>query len=240
MSKRRLVLVLVAAAVAALAGSTVAEAGNGLAKQRKKHNFSEQFFPLDCRFQDEGANTFFILDPGYQLVLEGDGEQVTITVLDQTELVDGVVTRVLEERETADGELAEVSRNYVAICEQTGDVYYFGEDVDNYEDGQVANHDGSWRAGEGENAAGVLMPGNPLLGARYYQELAPDIALDRAENLAVLDSFDVPAGEFETVLWVLETTPLEKKDKSVKYYAAGIGLIKDDDMELVRYGYVDR
>ncbi len=39
-----------------------------------------------------------------------------------------VRTRVLEEYETVDGELEEVSRNFVADCNPMHDVYYFGED----------------------------------------------------------------------------------------------------------------
>jgi hypothetical protein len=34
--------------------------------------------------------------------------------------------------------------------------------------------------------AGIIMPGTPLLGSRYYQEIAPEVALDKAE---ISDSF---------------------------------------------------
>src|SRR4051812_1598781 len=54
-----------------------------------------------------GRNPFFILEPGYQLAFEGeeDGTPValTITVLDETRRVDGIETRVVEERETRAG-----------------------------------------------------------------------------------------------------------------------------------------
>ena len=69
-------------------------------------------------------------------------------MLNETEEIQGVETRVSEERETRDGELAEVSRNFLAICEQTNSVFYFGEDIDIFEDGEVVSHEGSWRAGE--------------------------------------------------------------------------------------------
>ena len=32
---------------------------------------------------------------------------------------------------------------------------------------------------------GIVMPGSFLLGSRYYQEIAPDVAMDRAENIGV-------------------------------------------------------
>jgi hypothetical protein len=59
-----------------------------------------------------GRNTYFVLEPGFQLVLEGGNEKVAVTVLDETREVDGVVTRVVEEREWKDGRLIEVSRNF--------------------------------------------------------------------------------------------------------------------------------
>ena len=58
-----------------------------------------------------------------------------------------VLARVVEEREWKDGKLVEVSRNYYARCAQTSDIYYFGEDVDIYENGVVVSHDGTWLAG---------------------------------------------------------------------------------------------
>ncbi len=68
------------------------------------------------------------------MVLEGDEDgveiEVIVSVLDETEMVDGVLTRVVEERESEDGELVEVSRNFWALCTETGDIFYFGEGVE--------------------------------------------------------------------------------------------------------------
>jgi len=116
-----------------------------------------------------GRNPFFILEPGYQLVLAGkeDDEEVrlTITVLDETRNVDGVETRVVEERESKDGEPVEISRNYFAISKRTNDVYYFGEDVDIYKDGKVISHRGAWLSGVGGAKFGLAgHPGLPAAG----------------------------------------------------------------------------
>ena len=88
------------------------------------------------------------MEPGYQLVLEDGDERLTITVLNETKMVDGVETRIVEERETKGGQPVEVSRNYFAISKRTNSVFYFGEDVDDYKDGKVAGHGGSWLAGK--------------------------------------------------------------------------------------------
>jgi len=185
-----------------------------------------------------GRNAFFILEPGYQLVLENDKERLVITVLNETKRVDGVETRVVEERETNDGQIVEVSRNYFAISTRTGNVFYFGEDVDIYKSGKVSSHDGSWLSGINGARFGLMMPAVPLLGARYHQEVAPKVAMDRAEIVSVNETFKTPAGEYKNCVKIKETTPLEP-DVGSKHYAPGIGLIQDSSLKLVRHGTAD-
>ena len=79
-----------------------------------------------------GSNPYFILEPGHFRILRKGNEELTITVLDETKTVEGVVTRVIEEKETKDGKLVEISRNFFAISKRTNGVYYFGEEVDIY------------------------------------------------------------------------------------------------------------
>jgi hypothetical protein len=46
----------------------------------------------------------------------------------------------------------EISRSFVAICQPSRDVYYFGEEVDIYEEGRIVSHDGPGSpAGVGPN-----------------------------------------------------------------------------------------
>jgi hypothetical protein len=183
-----------------------------------------------------GRNPYFILEPGYVLILEEGDEQVTITVLDETRRVDGVETRVVEERATKGGKLTEKSHNYFTISKRTNSVFYFGEDVDNYKDGKVVDHNGSWLAGVKGARFGLVMPGTPLLRARYYQEVAPGAALDRAEIVSTTETVTTPAGKFSMCVKTEESTPLEPGKKEYKYYAAGVGLVQDGDLKLVRYG----
>jgi len=182
-----------------------------------------------------GRNPYFVLEPGYQQIFEGNRERLVITVLDETKTVDGVETRVVEERETKDGELAEVSRNYFAISKRTGDVFYFGEEVDIYKGG-IVTHEGAWLSGMKEAKFGLMMPGTPLVGARHYQEVAPGVALDRAEILSINEALQTPAGEFKDILKVEETSPLDPGAKAYKYYGSGIGLVQDGSLKLVSYG----
>ena len=206
--------------------------------------FTDDFRIEDCEFESEGRNSYFSLIPGDRLVLSDEEAVVQITVLQQKRTVRfrtesgremRVKTRVVEEREWEDEELVEVSRNYFAICDQTGDVFYFGEAVDDYEDGEIVGHDGAWLAGVGGAQPGILMPGRYLLGARYYQEIAPGIALDRGENTAMGLTITTPAGTFHDCVEVIETSPLEPGHESLKRYCPGIGLVQDEDILLEEY-----
>lgn len=218
------------------------------APAQDEEEFTTDFFIEDCSFSSRGGNHFFNLDPGNQLVLEGEEDgaelQVIITVLQQTELIQfttehgknmTVRTRVVEERESEDGELVEVSRNWFARCRETNDVFYFGEEVDLYEDGEIVGSEGAWRAGEDGAQPGVIMPGTFLLGSRYFQEIAPGEALDRALHTEMDLDVDTPAGSFERCVEVIETTPLEPDDESEKHYCPGVGLVFDDGVELVEH-----
>ena len=80
-----------------------------------------------------------------------------------------------------------------------------------------------------------MMPGTILLGARYYQEIAPT-ALDRAEILSTDVTLKTPAGTFKNCLRTEETSGLDPGETCYKTYAPGIGLIQDEDLLLTEYG----
>ncbi len=202
--------------------------------------FTDTFNVDKAELSSVGTNRYFVLAPGYCLVLEGKegGKQtvLTITVLNETKVVDGVETRVVEEKEVAAGQTVEVSRNYFAISKRTTDVFYFGEDVDMYKNGKVNSHEGSWLSGVAGARFGMGMPATPLLGARYHQEVAPKTAMDRAEIVSLTETLDTPAGKFENCLKTEETSALES-GKEYKLYFAGIGLIQDAALKLTKHGY---
>ncbi len=199
--------------------------------------FTRDFRLEDCEFETVGDNPFFPLKPGLTTVLEGvvDGERtrLKITVLHRTIDIGGVRARVVEEREHVGGKLFEVSRNYFAHCDGNGSVFYFGEDVDFYENGQIVSHEGAWRHGVNGAKAGVIMPGIALLGARYFQEIAPGVALNRAEILDLHAAVSTPLRHFGKALLTEETTPLDPADVGRKTYVAGIGLVADGELRLV-------
>jgi hypothetical protein len=219
----------------ALAGGVPAS----FAQTTSQKGWADTFAVEKKDFVSSGSNAFFRLEPGYRLKLEGrEGlRRVTlvVTVLEETRLVDGVETRIVEERESKGGQLAEVSRNFFAFNTVDRGVYYFGEEVDIYKNGRVVDHEGAWESGKNGARFGLMVPDRPVVGARFYQEIAPGVAMDRAEIVALDASLETPAGGFKGCLKVAETTPLEA-GKEHKIYAPGIGLVKDGSLRLVEYG----
>ena len=228
---------LTVTALLALPASAVAQSGDG--------DFTDSFRLQECEWKSSGRTPYFILVPGRRLIFEGEEEGVqkrlVVTVLRETRpvtlLIGGerrtVVTRVVEEREFSDGVLVERSRNFFAICAPTNDVFYFGETVDIFEPGRPVSHDGAWLAGRNGAKPGIIMPGRFLLGARYFQEQAPGIAMDRAEHTRMGLTIDTALGTLNNCVEVVETTPLEPGAESVKVYCPNIGLVIDNTVRLV-------
>jgi hypothetical protein len=212
--------------------------------------FTSDFLVESCTWSAWGRqNPYFSLRPGRQLVLEGEEDgaelRVEVTVLRQLKDIHfvsphgvpiTVTARVVEEREFEDGEIVEVSRNWFARCVETGNILYFGEEVDIYEDGVIVDHHGAWEAGKNGAQPGVIIPATFFLGARYFQEMAPDVAEDRAENTRSGFNIATPAGVFSNCAEVEETSPLSPNSRDIKVYCPGVGLVKDETLELVSQG----
>jgi hypothetical protein len=179
-----------------------------------------------------GYNPYFPLTSGLKIHLTDGHETVVFTVLDETKVVDGVETRVVEEYETKGGVLVEISRNYFAVDKVKGDVYYFGEEVDIYENGQVVSNDGAWLAGVNGAKFGLIMPGRPTVGDKFYLEMAPG-AVERVEIAKIDAMLETPARQFSHVVHAKEYNELDG-GTSDKWYAPGIGMVGDDGMRVVK------
>src|SRR5688500_3569862 len=119
MMRSALVSLAMAAAGALLVGcgetalTSLEDADGGLETQGTKKLNPELCSPDAGGFTLNSTNPYFPMDVGNQWFFEGDEGDATvtllITVLNQTREIDGVTTRVIEEREWEDGELLEVS-----------------------------------------------------------------------------------------------------------------------------------
>ena len=210
-------------------------------------------------------NPFLLFTAGDQFIYEGaakddetgeiDTERVVTDVTSTLRQILGVATRGVRDSEFANGVLFEETIDFFAQ-DNVGNVWYFGEDVTNFEyddEGNLVgtNDEGAWTAGENGALPGIVMPANPVIGDNYYQEFAPnDDALDQALNFALDGEVDVPAGSFADVLIVRESTELEPGTLENKNYARGLGLVLveedlDDEgepefeLELISFNHTD-
>jgi hypothetical protein len=159
-------------------------------------------------------------------------------VLDKTDVVAGVEVTALEVKEYEDDELVERTLDYFAQ-HRDGSVWYFGERIDNYEDGKVTGHEGQWLAGEGNARPGLYLPANPVVGQEFAQEQAPGVAEDRSTILAVGTEVTTPAGRFTGCIRVKDYAPLSKTEE-YKFYCPKVGIVREEEpnatSDLVRSG----
>lgn len=160
-------------------------------------------------------------------------------LLDETFVVDGVRVAILQVKEYEDGELVESTRDYFAQ-RRDGSVWYFGEHVDDLEDGKVVAHEGQWLAGQNGAKPGLFMPADPQVGQVFEQERAPGIAEDRSTVIAADVRAAVPAGTFDRCIKTRDLAPLDNVVE-FKFYCPGVGLVSEEKpgggggIELARY-----
>jgi len=198
-------------------------------------------FPIDrCVFATTAENDFFPLEPGRTWTLESaEGapvERLEIAVLNEIRTIAGVDCRVVAEATTIDGELRDVMRACYAIDCGTRNVYLFAESVDEYRDGVVVGHDGTWEAFVDGALPGLMMPGTLLLGARFVHAVAPGVSEERSELVALDEKVKTPAGTFRGCAKFDETSAHEPDETTVKAYAPGTGIVKDGALKLVATG----
>jgi hypothetical protein len=193
-------------------------------------------FPVDVNnLGTDGHNPYFPLQPGHTLQFVNGKVRNTVTVLAETKTIDGVECRVVVDREEKNGQPVEITRDYYTIDRSTGDVYYFGEEVDIYKRGKVVSHKGSWMSGVDDAKFGLMMPGKITVGDRFMQERAPkQRALDRSEVIAEGEKVVTPAGTLEA-LHLRDSSAIERGADD-KWYAREVGLVKDGKAVLVRAG----
>ncbi len=231
-------LVIISTVVFSALSACVFASGNPVGTPSS--SWQEEFDIEQRQLAHSGEAKYFNLKPGFQIVLASQDSNLTITVLDETRVINGITTRVVEEREEINGKLAEVAHNYFAIDSSTGDVFYFGEEVDFYRQDVIVGHSGAWIAYEKGNKPGLIMPGTPKAGMKYYQELAPGVAMDRAKIISISENFKTEAGEFSDCLITQESSKISPTDIEYKTYCPGIGIVQDQSMILKRYGFVKK
>ena len=222
--------------------------------------YDPDFDPAD--FDDDftdltNPNPYRPLTIGNVWEYESEEETVTVTVLDETKLIDGVTCIVVNDIVAEEGEVIEDTDDWFAQ-HVDGTVFYCGEiatDFETFEDDmpalpELVSIDGSFKAGRDGDKAGILFPGAPAVGDTYRQEWSASNAEDVATVLSTTYSFgdDPDFDEFAPqdlvdllcagdCVVTAEFTPLDPGELEYKYYAPGIGMfleVKPEDGEVAQ------
>ncbi|HYM82049.1 MAG TPA: hypothetical protein VEY91_11655 [Candidatus Limnocylindria bacterium] len=156
------------------------------------------------------TNPLFPIRELQRVVMLGnsDGEplRVETTLLPRTKTirVNGrrVETLVSQYIAWLDGRIHEVALDWYAQDDR-GAVWYFGEDVFNYEAGRVADTDGTWLAGR-DGPAAMIMPPNPRVGDVWRPENICGVVFEEVIATATGVTVQGPRGPVSGALAVRE------------------------------------
>lgn len=153
-------------------------------------------------------------------------------VLPGTAQVAGVDVTVVEVTDYHDGTFHDVTTDYFAQGPD-GTVYYLGERVDEYANGKIVNHAGTWLTGEHVDEPGLFLPATVRVGDTFYQERVPGVAEERFTVIAIGETLTTPAGTFDGCVRTEESNlthvdgllggPTEQK-----VYCPGVGLVREE------------
>ena len=128
--------------------------------------------------------------------VDGKPFRTEVTLLPETRIVEWQGQRIetLVSQYTAylDGRIQEVAYDLYAQADD-GSVWYFGEDVADFEDGAIVTKEGTWIVGK-DGPAAMIMPANPKVGDVYRTENTPGIAFEEVTVKAVDKTLDGPLG----------------------------------------------
>jgi hypothetical protein len=188
--------------------------------QDQQKAYTPKIDPAD--FTTTIDNEYFPMKPGTIFLYKGGTERDQMTVTSDTKKVMGVECVVVDDRAWEGDQLVEQTDDWFTQ-DKKGNVWYFGEDTKEYENGKVVSTKGSWEAGVDGAKPGIIMQANPKVGQSYRQEYYPGEAMDMARVLSLNASVTVTYGSFDHVIETKEWTPLEPGYFEKKYYAREVG-----------------
>jgi hypothetical protein len=177
-----------------------------------------------------GKNPYFNLEPGYRLRYTSGEATRTMTVRRKTKVVDGVETRVVEEKEKQHGQPTKVVWRYYAIDKTTCALYCFGVHIQTYCKGSLVSHRG-WRSGAHGAKFTLVLPAVPTVGDTLFHNHRPEKPQRRDAVIDVAEKVVVPAGTFTNCVC---TETKGGKENKVKVFAPGVGLVQDGQFALVK------
>ncbi len=199
-------------------------------KRQIDNSYNPVLLPADFTNPTAMTHPYFLFEVGKTYIYEGQTaegmERTEIARQTATKNIFGITCVVVNDKVFLAGKLIEDTFDWYAQ-DNAGNVWYFGEDVDNYNlDGSLKDHAGSWEAGVDGAKAGLVMPADPQKGKKYRQEYYFNEAEDQAEIIETGLSVTVPFGTFTNCIKTHDWTELEPDVNENKFYASGVGIIK--------------
>jgi hypothetical protein len=188
--------------------------------------------PLDLpgAFAAQIDNPYLPLTPGTTFTYKGklDGEAATdvFAVTHSTKVILGVTTTVVRDQVFTKGKLTEDTEDWFAQ-DADGNVWYFGEDTKELDNGQVVSTEGSWEAGVDRARAGIFMPAQPVAGQVFKQEDARNVAEDCTRISDLHASVKTPFVSSSDALMTEEFSLLEPDVLDHKFYVRNVGLVRE-------------
>ena len=156
---------------------------------------------------------------------DGTVQHAEVRVTSKTETIaNGIQARVVRNVVREDGERVQAGYDWYAQ-DSSGNVWYLGEGVKEYENGKVTATS-AWEAGVDGAQPGVVMPAEPRVGVTYRQMHVAGEDEDRAEVLSVSEQVASPAGHFKDAVTIKDSSPLEPRLFEYKLFARGVGLVR--------------
>jgi len=182
-------------------------------------------------FSAKVDNPYYPLTPGttyrYRGVKDGRPTLDSYAVSHETKNIEGAPCVAVKDNLYEAGKLEEQTSDWYTQ-DNGGNVWYFGEATRELNrQGKTTTTEGSWQAGVNGARPGIFMPANPQPGQSYRQEYYKGQAEDQFKVLDLNSSVTVPSGHYRPALLTEETTPLEPGVVDHKYYAKGIGNVKE-------------
>jgi len=197
-------------------------------------------------------NPYWPLVPGHHWEYEAPDETIVVDVRDATKLIEGVTCIVVQDVVSdEDGNRIEDTFDWYGAA-KNGDVHYCGEIAQNFElfagddpaEAELVDVEGSWKHGRDGAKGGILIRKAPVVGETYRQEWFAGEAEDMATvlsnsygygNVPDLDQL-VPQALAESLcnddcVVTHEFSPVEPGVSERKYYAPGIGLFLEVNLE---------
>jgi hypothetical protein len=184
------------------------------------------------------TNPFHPLKPGIQWVrggttLVGDREvphEIITTMTDVIRVIDGVPTVAMLDESTDSGEVSQVGMDYLAL-DADGNVWILGGYTEEFEGGEYTNTEAAWLGVAGGQTIGILAPAEVTMDTpTWCIGGAPDEDPAVGQPVEVGASVCVEFDCYENVR-VVQEGEFDAPDNENKYYAPGVGVIKNDPLD---------